>query len=537
MTASTATVSGGGSGGTATMLRILWRTQRRAILVWVLVLAAGMVATAVAVAGLYDTPAKIHTYAAAVTSGSALRAINGHVEGIDSLGGVIQDEFGFLATVLLPLLGISLVVRATRQEEEAGRVELLLGGRSARHQPTLAALVTATCTVVTTAILFTAGLAVLGVPLTGSVLYAASLAGLAFVFAGLAALLAQVTLHARSVYGWALLVLAVSYCLRGVGDVTNGWVAWLSPLGWAEKAAAFGPRRWWTLALPVVVGGALAADAVVMAGRRDLGGALIRGGAGPARAPAALRTPVGFAAWAHRPTILGWLTGGLLLNAMMGALARQLIGAMTGNPALADAMGVSGVAPVDGFVAVSQLYLAVIATGYVVQAVGTLRAEEAAGRLETRLSGTLSRTRWLGARALVVLAGLLLIVTASSLALAVTTALSLGNNAETPAIMSAGMAYLPAELVLTGLALAVFGVHPRAYPFTWAAYAVVAFLALLGPGLKLSHWVLDLAPTTQVGNPPLGAVSATASAGLCAVGLGLTLFGLATFRARGIPQG
>jgi len=47
-------------------------------------------------------------------------------------------------------------------------------------------------------------LAVSGVPIGGSVLYALSLGLLAFVFAGLAALLAQVTLHARSVYIWRL---------------------------------------------------------------------------------------------------------------------------------------------------------------------------------------------------------------------------------------------------------------------------------------------------------------------------------------------
>ena len=33
---------------------------------------------------------------------------------------------------------------------------------------------------------------------------------------------------------------AEQYLQRGVGDVTKTWVTWLSPLGWAEKAAPFG---------------------------------------------------------------------------------------------------------------------------------------------------------------------------------------------------------------------------------------------------------------------------------------------------------
>jgi ABC-2 type transport system permease protein len=523
-------------GGTAAMLSISWRTQRRALLVWVAVLAGSMIATAAAVASLYDTPAKLHSYAAAVTSGSALQAINGRVEGVDSLGGVVQDEFGFLAAVLLPLLGINLVTRATRREEESGRVELVLAGRVARHQPTLAALLTATGAILATAALFAAGLAVTGVPVAGSVLYAASLAGLAFVFAGLTALLAQVVVHGRSVYAGALLVLGAAYVLRGVGDVTDTWVTWLSPLGWAEKTAPFGQQRWWALALPLVVGAVLAVAAVVIARNRDLGSALVHGRTGPARATAGLLNPVGFAARVHRAAIVGWLVGGLLLTSMMGTLAQQLIEAMTGNPALADALGISPTAPLDGFVAVTQLYLAVIATGYVVQAVGVLHGEEAAGRLEHGLSGTISRTRWLGAQALVVVAGLLVVVGASSLALAGTVAWSVGDAAQTSAILGAGLAYLPAELVLTGLALAVYGVRPRAYPLAWAVYAAVAFVAFLGPGLRLPRWALDLAPTTHVGNPPLDAVSAPALVGLSALALVLALIGLLGFRRRNIPQ-
>lgn len=349
-------------------------------------LGACLIGTAASISALYDTPAKIDTYAAAVTTGNALVAINGRVEGIDSLGGVIQDEFGFLAAFLLPLLGIAMVARATRREEESGRLELLLGGRIARHEPTLAALLVTATTILSTGVLFAVGLAVTGVPVGGSALYALSLAALAFVFAGLAALLAQITLHSRGVYTWSLMVLAGSYVLRGVGDVSRTWVTWLSPLGWAEKAAPFGAQRWWALVIPLTVGLALSGAALRLAGRRDVGSALVRGGAGPERAAAALRRPTGFAVSVHRPAILGWLAGAVMLAGMTGSLSQQFVDAMAGNPALSRAMGIGTERPLDGQVAATQLYLAVIAAGYVVQAIGTLRAEETAGRLEARLS-------------------------------------------------------------------------------------------------------------------------------------------------------
>jgi ABC-2 type transport system permease protein len=529
-----------GTGTLHVMVGIVWRTRRRGILVWVIALAASMIGTAASVADLYDTPSKIHTYAEAVTSGSALSAINGHVEGIDNLGGVIQDEFGFLASFLLPLLGIALVAGSTRREEQSGRLETLLGGRIARHQPALAAFTVATAAVVVTSVLFAAGLAVSGVPVSGSILYGAALGALAFTFAGLAALLAQLVRHARGVYTGSLIVLAAGYALRGVGDTTTSGpanqLAWLSPLGWAEKAAPFGHQRWWVLAIPAAAGLACGGAAGWLAAHRDLGSALLRGGAGPARATRLRRSPIGFAAWLHRPATAGWLAGGILLTAMMGSLARQLLDAMAGNPAVSEAMGVGGGRPLDGFVAATQLYLAVIAAGYVVQAIGTLRAEEAEGRLETRLAGTLSRIRWLAAHGTVVAAGLVLIVVGSSLVLALSTAWSVGSTGEVGAILTAGVAYLPAELVFAGLALALFGLWPRRFGFAWVGYAAATFIAFLGPGLKLARWLLDLAPTTHVGDPPLGIVHARDLAALGTVAIALGLVGFIAFRRRDVPR-
>ncbi len=400
----------------------------------------------------------------------------------------------------------------------------------------LAGLILASAAIFVTAIAFALGLITFGVPATGAVLYAASLGALAFVFAGLAALLAQVTLHSRGVYTWGLIILALAYLLRGVGDVTNTWVTWLSPLGWAEKAAPFGAMRWWTLLIPLAVGGSLALLAILVAGRRDLGSSLVRGGAGPTRATSWLRGPLGLATAIHRPAILGWLAGALILAGMMGALAQQFIDAILGNAAMAEALGLSGAQPTDGIVALTQLYLAIIATGYTVQAVGSLRGEETAGRLELRLSGTLSRMRWLATHGLVIVTGLVVIVVVSSVVLAAGMAWSMGTAVPLGRILGAGAAYLPAELLVGGLALALFGLRPRAFPAAWAAFAFVAFIAFLGPGLKLAGWVLDLSPTTHVGNPPLGTVEALPLVVLCAIAVFLGAAAAVGFRRRGVPQ-
>ena len=141
----------------------------------------------------------------------------------------------------------------------------------------------------------------------------------------------------------------------------------------------------------------------------------------------------------------------MILAGLIGALAKQFIDAVLGNPAMAEALGVASGRPTDAMVALTQLYIAIIATAYAVQAVGALRGEETAGRLEVRLSGTLSRVRWLAAHGLVTVVGLLAIVILSSLVLAAGTTWSTGTALDVGRILAAGAAYLPAELLVAGL--------------------------------------------------------------------------------------
>lgn len=56
-------------------------------------------------------------------------------------------------------------------------------------------------------------------------------------------------------------------------------------------------------------------------------------------------------------------------------------------------------------------------------------------------------------------------------------------------------------MVLGGLIMIVLGsslVLALATAIAWAGYAVVTFIAFLGPGLKFRQWVLDISPTTDV---------------------------------------
>jgi ABC-2 type transport system permease protein len=300
------------------------------------------------------------------------------------------------------------------------------------------------------------------------------------------------------VYAAGLGALALAYLVRGAGDALDTWVTWLSPLGWAEKTQAFGDRRWWPLLLPLAVALVCLAAAVVAAGRRDVGSALVSQRPLAPRATRGLRHPLGL------------------------ALRRGLGGA--------DATGA------DVLIRLDLLLLTLVAAAYTLQWVGSMHGEETGERLEVTLSGTTSRARWLAAQVAGLVLGLAVVGLAGTAALSLSAAWSLDDAAQVARLAGSAAAYLPVVVVLAAAAMALFGARPRWLGLGWAWLVLTAVVALLGPALKLPGWVTALAPTDHVGDLPGGAVDGTGLLGLCLVAAALVAVAFVGFRRRDIPQ-
>ena len=518
-----------------TMLRIRVRTAWKAVAAWVLGIGLTVVATTSSISGLYDTPAKITSYADAVTAGDAMVVINGRVAGVDSLGGIVANEFGFVASFAIPFMAVALMARMTRRAEELGRLEMLLAGRIGRSAPLVAALTITTIALGLVAATLAASLLAIGVPATAALLYSASMGALGLVFAGFAAVAAQLVEHARGVYAAGLGAIVLAYLLRDIGDVGLRGLSWLSPLGWQESTRAFGDRRWWPLAVSLLAAALSIAVAVVESSRRDLGSARLRRSGAAPQATGLLRTPAGLALHLHRGSVLGWGIATVVVCATFGALAQPLTDAIDGNSTLASAMGATGGTGVEAVLTMSTLLLALLAGGYVVQAIGVLQGEEAAGRLEVRLSGARSRWAWFGTHLAVVAGGVVVVTGAGAVALAVATGLSTGDSVA-GATAHAVLAYLPAIGVLGGLSVLLFGIAPEARALAWAAYAVAALVGYLGDPLNLPRALLDVSPYQVVGSPPQDYGDPVGATVLVSAAVLTLAVGVAGFRRRGVPR-
>lgn len=521
--------------GVGTSLRVQWRTGWKGTLAWVLGLIAVVVLTTTAITGLYDTPEKLRTYAAA-SAGGAMRMLSGEVAGLNTLGGAFVHELGFVIAFAIPLMGIALVGRGTRREEETGRLELLLASRMGRQAPLVAAVILALGSLAAVALLTAAAFVASGVGIGGSLAYAGSILGLGAVFVGLTAVLAQVFAHQRSVWAAGLAALVVAYLLRGVGATTGNWLVWVSPLGWYDEVAAFGQVR----VLPFVLSGATAAALLALALRlssgRDVGGALLAARTGPRRASRTLIHPLGLALREHRVTTVGWALVTAVLMGTYGSLTQAALDAFAGNPALAEflAAGESGI--IEPLEAMFVLLLGMLVSAYALQSLGSLRVEELSGRLELQLSGARGRLAWLVPHLLVVLVGALLVGAAGAVALAASTAVSLDDASWFPRIVGASAAYLVVVLLFAGASVALFGWWPRAQPGVWVVFGVAAVLGYMGPGLDLPAVLIDGSPFGLIGQLPAEDVDLTGALIAGLGGLSLLGLGLLGFTRRDLPH-
>jgi ABC-2 type transport system permease protein len=332
-------------------------------------------------------------------------------------------------------------------------------------------------------------------------------------------------------------VLAAAYLVRGVGDVEQSWVTWLSRLGWAEKTRSFGDPRWWPLVLPLAASVTGAGVALVVAARRDVGSSWGRAGRGPTSATPGLLRPAARSLRTSRGAMVTWSAGAALVAGMFGALSRQAAEALQGSPEARAALGGTGLSGADVLVRLNLVLLSLLVAAFAVQWVGGIREEETSGRLEVVLAGRVSRSRWLEAQVAALLVGALAVGVAGGLALALSTAWSLDDAAQLPRLLRGAAAQLPVALVLAGAALAVFGLRPRWQGLVWLLFAGTAAVALLGEPLGLPDWVRRLSPTEHLGSLPVGRLDAAGVVGVCAVALLLAALGWAGFRRRDVPQG
>lgn len=521
----------------AKLARFILLRDRVRIPVWIIAIVGTVAGIAASYADTFPTAADLRARAE-LADGPLWIAFNGPGYGLDNytLGVMVANESLYIAVVLVALMSIFLTVRHTRAEEESGRAELVRSAPVGRHAPAAAALLVVAGTNVVVGALTAVGLASFeDLDWTGSVTYGLSMAAGGLVFAAVAALAAQVTEYARGAVGLAVAALAVSYLIRAVGDVSDTGLSWLSPFGWTLATRSFVDERWWPLLLCLVLAATLAAVAMALSTRRDVGAGLVPPRPGPGAASQWLTRPAGLAARLQRGTLLAWGVALLLTGATFGPLSGDVKEFAAENEQVQEILAASGDATLlESWLGMITLALAMLATGAALQSVTRMRGEETAGRVEPVLARRATRTGWMAGYLVVAMGGSGLILLAGAVGLGATAAANQRDAALLADVVVAGLAYLPAVWVVVGLAAVMFGVAPRAMPVGWLLLGYGVLVGLLGDPLGMADAVRDISPFAHVPRLPAETLTAVPLIVLTALAGALVAAGLAGFRRRDV---
>jgi ABC-2 type transport system permease protein len=424
------------------------------------------------------------------------------------------------------------VVRHTRAEESAGRLELVGSAVVGRYAALTAALLVAGGADLVLALLVALGLIACGLPVAGSIAMGLGFASSGWIFAAIAAAWAQLVENPRAANGIAAATVGAAYLLRAAGDAGRGslsWLSWASPIGWVQRVRPFADERWWVLALAAAVAVGLAVVAHALCARRDLGAGLLPPRTGPAAASRSLGSALGLAWRLQRGTLVGWTASFVVVGGVLGGVAFSVDDLVSSSPRLqalfAALGGQTGI--VDAFFAAVFSILGFVAAAYAIQATLQLRSEEEDTRAELVLAASVSRLAWATSHLVFAAIGPAIALAAAATAAGVVH----GGRNDVAHLLTAALVQLPAIWVLLGVALALLGLAPRLARASWGVLVACVLLGQLGRLLRLPSWAMDLSPFTHLPQPG-GAVRIVPLVLLAVVAAALTVAGLVGLERR-----
>ena len=525
---------------------VAWRTLRAAArsgTVWGVVFAVAVASSAVSYASLYTSPASRRALAAAYGTNHATSALFGPAPHLDTVAGFTAFKVGMSLMLLGAVWGLLTGTRLLRGEEDQGRWELLLAGGTTPRRATAQALVGLAGGVAVLFALTAAGTvaagrrAAVGIAVGPACYFALAMVATAAVFVAVGAVVSQLAATRRQAAAWSATVLGVAYAVRMVADAGAGLHAlvWASPLGWVEELGALTAPRPLALLPLAALTIVLAAVAVDLSGRRDVGSGLLADRPRARPRLGLLSGSTGLAVRLTRPTVLGWWAAIAVSGLLYGLVARSAGSTVTGSSVheVFARLGATG-SGAEAVLGICFLVLAVLVAFVAAGQLTAARAEESSGRLDNLLTRPLSPVAWLGGRLGVALVVLLVAGLVAGLS-AWLGAASQHAGVRVGAVVVAGVNLVPPALVVLGLGVLVLGVAPRATSAVVYGYLAWSLLVVVVGGIgATSRWLLDTSVFHHMAAAPAVPVDWRADAVMVAVAAGLAGIGAAALRRRDV---
>ncbi|MBM4761848.1 ABC transporter permease [Bacillus sp. B15-48] len=457
-----------------------------------------------------------------------------------TIGAMTAHQMLLMTAVIVGLMAILLVARHTRADEEDGRLEMIRSFPVGRLSYLNATLLVITGTSVLLALINGFGLYALGIEsmnLEGSMLYGASLGATLLFFAGITAIFAQLSQSSRGTIGLSISFLLLAYLVRGMTDVSNEALSWISPLGWVTKAEVYWNNNWWPILLLTIGSFLLFILANFFNAIRDLESGFFAARPGRKYASLFLQSPLALSLRLQRTGIIAWGIGMFVLGASYGSVLGDLEAFISDNELYSQLLvQAEGVSITEQFLPMLIIVMTLIGVIPPIMAINKLRAEEKKGRLEHLLSRAVSRTELIGGYLLISVVNGFVMVLLGALGLWSAGNAVMDEGIRFGTIFSAMMAYYPAILVMIGVAVVLIGFVPRWTNIIWL-YVFYSFIVIYFGGLfQFPDWVGKLSPFGHVAQAPVEEVTLRPLFFLSIIAVALIASGMIGYKKRDLES-
>jgi len=443
--------------------------------------------------------------------------------------------------IFAAIMNIFLVVRHTRADEEAGRAELLRARPVGAAAPLTATLLLSFLANGLLAVLTTVFLIFFeaqGMTAEGVWLFGAALGVVGWFFAGLTALLAQLSENTRIVRTGAFLLLLWFYLQRGIGDLFSETLSRLSPLGLILRTRLYVNNEWWPVGILLAGGCLLAGFTFLLSRKRDLGAGFFAARSGRREASVFLSSPFGLAFRQYRNTMGIWALIVFLVAAMYGSVFGEMESFVENNVILRQMFAADPDLDIlEQFIGMLNAIMAILTAIPVVGAMHRLAGEEKSGYAAHLYGRAVYRRSYFLSW----------------------TVLSFGLSILLQTLTAVGFYYVGAEVVENIPPLTTFLISAYSYlPAIWLVGAVAAVLVALAPGLRAASyiylglsfvlvyigsvarfpdWVAKLTPFGYVSNYPVEILKLLPLAVMTGIALILLVVSVIGYRQRDLKNG
>lgn len=523
---------------TGRLSRLLVRRDRIRIPLWLIGICFFTFVVPISFLGLYGSQADRDAMADTMENPAMIAMVGPADLDNYTLGVMTAHQMLLMTAVVVGLMSILLVTRHTRADEEDGRIEVIRSLPVGRLSNLNATLVVYTIVNVLLALIVGVGLYALNIEsmgLEGSLLYGAALGATGIIFAGVTAVFAQLSESSRGTIGMSIAVLLIAYLVRGIGDVSNEALSWISPLGWVTQTAAYGENNWGPILLLLGVSLVLFVVANYLNAIRDLGAGFLPSKPGRKQASAFLQSPIGLAFRLQRTGTIAWAIGMFVIGASYGSVFGDLDSFFEGNEMMQQMLAASGgLSFTEQFMSMLMIVMGILAAVPPVMAMNKLAGEEKKSRLEHLLGRAVSRTRLMASFLVIAVVNGFVMISLEAIGLWAASVSVMEEPFSFGKVYGMALVYYPAILVMVGLSALLIGYLPRRTGLVWLYVFYSFFVLYLGGIFQFDEWVGKLSPFGHVPQIPVEDMNWLSIGMLVVVAIVLTILGLIGYNKRDI---